>query len=76
MISEREGSSIGPYEFTVRFHEDGFVVRMLEGDAGVLLTVDRHERHRVRRGVHRDHGHPHGLNASASLFTDPFVLRT
>jgi hypothetical protein len=33
-------SSIGPYEFTVRFHEDGFVVRVLEGDAGVLLTTD------------------------------------
>ena len=33
-------SSIGPYEFTVRFHEDGFVVRVLEGNSGVLLTTD------------------------------------
>jgi len=32
--------SIGPYEFTVRFHEDGFVVRVLAGDAGVILTAD------------------------------------
>jgi len=34
------GLDIGPYEFTVRFHEDGFVVRILEGDAGVLFTTD------------------------------------
>ncbi|WP_284009610.1 DUF7522 family protein [Haloarcula pelagica] len=33
-------SGIGPYEFTVRFHRDGFVVRVLEGDAGVILTTD------------------------------------
>jgi hypothetical protein len=33
-------SSIGAYEFTVRFHSDGFVVRILEQDVGVLLTVD------------------------------------
>ncbi|SER72627.1 DUF7522 family protein [Natrinema salaciae] len=40
-ITDREdGSEIGPYEFTVRFHEDGFVVRVLQGDAGVLLTID------------------------------------
>jgi hypothetical protein len=36
----REGSDIGPYEFTVRFHRNGFVVRILEGDAGVILTTD------------------------------------
>jgi hypothetical protein len=35
-----EGSDIGAYEFTVRFHADGFVVRVLEGDAGVLFTAD------------------------------------
>lgn len=34
------GSDIGPYEFTVRFHEDGFVVRVIQGDAGVLFTAD------------------------------------
>ncbi|WP_265109234.1 DUF7522 family protein [Halosolutus halophilus] len=31
---------IGTYEFTVRFHDDGFVVRKLVGNAGVLLTTD------------------------------------
>ncbi|MFO8114766.1 MAG: hypothetical protein R6U01_05305 [Halorubrum sp.] len=35
-----ERTSIGPYRFTVRFHDDGFVVRVLEGDGGVLLTAD------------------------------------
>ena len=35
-----DGSDIGPYEFTVRFHEDGFVVRVIQGDAGVLFTAD------------------------------------
>lgn len=35
-----DGSDIGRYEFTVRFHEDGFVVRIIEGDAGVLFTAD------------------------------------
>ena len=39
--AEREGgSNIGPYEFTVRFHEDGFVIRVLQEDAGVVLTAD------------------------------------
>lgn len=38
--AEREPSSIGDYAFTVRFHEDGFVVRVLPGDAGVLFTTD------------------------------------
>ena len=33
-------SDIGPYSFTVRFHEDGFVARVIEGDRGVLLTTD------------------------------------
>jgi hypothetical protein len=41
MIASREdGSDIGRYEFTVRFHENGFVVRIIEGDAGVLFTAD------------------------------------
>ena len=35
-----EGSDIGRYEFTVRFHENGFVVRVIQGDAGVLFTAD------------------------------------
>ena len=33
-------SQIGDYTFTVRFHDDGFVVRMLQDGAGVLLTAD------------------------------------
>jgi hypothetical protein len=33
-------SNIGRYEFTVRFHEDGFVIRVFGGDAGVVLTTD------------------------------------
>ncbi|AGN02878.1 hypothetical protein L593_14720 [Salinarchaeum sp. Harcht-Bsk1] len=41
MLAQREdGTDIGAYEFTVRFHEDGFVVRILRGDAGVLFTTD------------------------------------
>ncbi|WP_254531822.1 DUF7522 family protein [Natrinema gelatinilyticum] len=40
-ISRSEGrSNIGEYEFTVRFHGDGFVVRVLEDGTGVLLTTD------------------------------------
>jgi hypothetical protein len=35
-----DGPDIGPYNFTVRFHDDGFVVRVLEGDGGVLFTAD------------------------------------
>ncbi|WP_435074555.1 DUF7522 family protein [Halorubrum sp. HHNYT27] len=35
-----ERGSVGPYRFTVRFHDDGFVVRVIEGDRGVLLTAD------------------------------------
>lgn len=39
--SERsQPSTIGSYEFTVRFHKDGFVVRVVEGDHGILLTTD------------------------------------
>jgi hypothetical protein len=33
-------SGIGAYGFTIRAHENGFVVRALEDDAGVLLTAD------------------------------------
>lgn len=33
-------SDIGPYQFTVRFHEHGFVVRVIRGNAGVLFTAD------------------------------------
>lgn len=39
-ISKGEVSSIGPYDFTVRFHRDGFVVRTIEGNHGVILTTD------------------------------------
>ncbi|WP_340102208.1 DUF7522 family protein [Salinibaculum salinum] len=35
-----DGRDIGPYNFTVRFHDLRFVVRVLEGDAGVLFTAD------------------------------------
>lgn len=35
-----DGPDIGPYNFTVRFHDDGFVVRALEGNSGVLFTTD------------------------------------
>ena len=35
-----ERASVGPYRFTVRFHDNGFVVRLIEGDSGVLLTAD------------------------------------
>ncbi|MCW8173363.1 DUF7522 family protein [Natrialba swarupiae] len=35
-----DGAGIGPYEFTIRFHEDGFVIRVLEGDVGTILTTD------------------------------------
>ena len=35
-----EGSDIGRYDFTVRFHEHGFVVRVIQGNAGVLFTAD------------------------------------
>ena len=37
---QRDGTGIGPYEFTIRFHEDGFVVRVLEGDVGTIMTTD------------------------------------
>jgi hypothetical protein len=32
--------SIGTYDFTVRVHGEGFVVRVLADDDGVLLTTD------------------------------------
>jgi len=32
--------SIGPYDFTVRVHDDGYVVRVLTDDTGVILTSD------------------------------------
>lgn len=37
---EGDGTEIGPYEFTIRFHTDGFVIRVLEGDVGSILTTD------------------------------------
>jgi len=39
-VSGDERATIGPYEFTVRFHDDGFVTRVIHGDVGVLLTTD------------------------------------
>jgi hypothetical protein len=40
-IANRDiGSDIGPYNFSVRFHENGFVVRVLQDDVGVLFTAD------------------------------------
>lgn len=32
--------SIGAYNFSVRIHDDGFVLRILGSDGGVLLTTD------------------------------------
>ncbi|MDG5818297.1 hypothetical protein [Natronococcus sp. A-GB7] len=40
IVRGEDGTGIGPYEFTVRFHEDGFVVRVLEGDVGTIMTTD------------------------------------
>jgi hypothetical protein len=40
LASAAAGSDIGAYEFTVRVHGDGFVVRVIQGDAGVLFTTD------------------------------------
>lgn len=40
-IAETESqATIGPYAFTVRFHEEGFVVRQIVDDVGVLFTTD------------------------------------
>ncbi|ELY50771.1 DUF7522 family protein [Natronorubrum bangense] len=40
-LSATDGNSeLGPYSFTIRVHDDGFVVRKLVGDVGVLLTTD------------------------------------
>ncbi|WP_152040737.1 DUF7522 family protein [Salinigranum salinum] len=33
-------SDIGRYGFTVRVHDDGYVLRVLDGDRGVLATTD------------------------------------
>jgi hypothetical protein len=38
--SDREDVAIGDYEFTVRVHGEGFVVRVLVGERGVLFTSD------------------------------------
>ena len=57
-----DGPDIGPYNFTVRFHDEGFVVRVLEGDAGVLFTTDSMNSSAFReavtaiRGVLKDAG--------------------
>jgi len=40
LAGDASGSDIGPYEFTVRVHTDGFVVRVIQGDAGVIVTTD------------------------------------
>lgn len=41
LIAHRDTrTDIGPYNFTVRFHENGFVVRVLHADSGVLFTAD------------------------------------
>jgi hypothetical protein len=41
VIAESESqSTIGPYAFTVRFHEEGFVVRLIVDDLGILFTAD------------------------------------
>ncbi|RLM53533.1 hypothetical protein DVK02_13755 [Halobellus sp. Atlit-31R] len=40
-IAETESrATIGPYAFTVRFHEEGFVVRQIVDDFGILFTTD------------------------------------
>lgn len=40
-LSGSDGSiELGPYSFTIRVHDNGFVVRKLVGDVGVLLTTD------------------------------------
>lgn len=33
-------TGLGEYRFTVRFHADGFVARIIEGNAGVVVTTD------------------------------------
>ncbi|MDS0281692.1 DUF7522 family protein [Haloarcula onubensis] len=40
LSAPRDPESIGPYDFTVRVHEDGFVVRVLAEEDGVILTTD------------------------------------
>lgn len=46
-----DGPDIGPYNFTVRFHDEGFVVRALAGDAGVLFTTDSMDVRAFREAV-------------------------
>jgi len=45
------GGHIGPYDFTVRFHENGFVARVIEGDHGILLTTDSMDVRSFREAV-------------------------
>ena len=40
LARQETGSDIGSYLLTVRFHEAGFVVRILGNDDGVLFTAD------------------------------------
>ena len=40
----REPSSIGRYHFTVRVHENGYVLRIVGETLGVLLTTDEIDR--------------------------------
>jgi hypothetical protein len=40
IAQEEGGSDIGSYRFTVRFHDEGFVVRILGDGDGVLFTTD------------------------------------
>jgi hypothetical protein len=41
--ADRDDVAIGDYEFTVRVHGEGFVVRILVGERGVLFTSDEIE---------------------------------
>jgi len=58
-----DGPDIGPYNFTVRFHEDGFVVRVLRGDAGVLFTTDSMDARAFREAVSAIRGVLDGADA-------------
>lgn len=57
------GPDIGPYNFTVRFHDDGFVVRVLGGDAGVLFTTDSMDSRAFREAVSAIRGVLEGADA-------------
>jgi hypothetical protein len=41
-VGDREDGGVGPHRFTVRVRvrDRGYVVRIIAGDAGVLLTAD------------------------------------